>query len=423
MPTIVNPLTGKAAEFLATLDGKFAAKADLGPLATKAEVKTEVENLGTSLKTFIAEKMDANLKAMVEAGKGPAFGSRKWIVENKRTGDKREMEYSLGRVLYVLLHRKQYGMNPKAVVCAHEAEWVERTITEGSAGAGGTLIPQEWTDFVIPELGAKVVFLKSGPNVLPMQHQIMNIPGLTNNATYTWQGEDAAISESAPATNNTPLTLHTLKGLTGVSIEWMRDATPETDAALQANLVRGASRAADLGYFYGGGSPAPTGIANVSGIGTSICGAGANGATPTTDDIDTCILGLDTANAPDDGRTWFCNPRTVSRLRRLKNTLGDPILWTNPANALEMRLNGYPILTTTQIPTNQSVGSSSTASTLFLVAMGDMYVGQGVKSQGLEVAISEEALFTNAEIAIRLLYRTDVQPGHAVSIYALTGVL
>jgi hypothetical protein len=45
------------------------------------------------------------------------------------------------------------------------------------------------------------------------------------------------------------------------------------------------------------------------------------------------------------------------------------------------------------------------------------------KSQGLEVAISDQALFTNAEIAIRLLYRTDIQPGHAASIFSMTGIL
>lgn len=394
----------------------------------KAGVEERVKGFATipqldGLKAFVEQKMAENLQAIIDSHKAPIIGSKKWVVRNPRTKEKHEMEYSLGRVLWVLQQRKA-GVMPREKVYAHEVEYVERTITEGTAGAGGTLIPQEWTDFVIPELGARVVFMKANPNVLPMQHQILNIPGLTNNASYTWLGENAPISESAPSTNNTPLTLHTLKGLTGVSVEWLRDATPETDAALQANLVRGASRAVDLAMFEGtGGGTQPTGLQNISGIGTSVCGGGSNGATPTTDDVSTSILGLDQANAPEDGRTWFCHPRTVDRFRKLKNTLGDPILWVNPANALEMRLNGYPIYTTTQIPINQSQGSSNVASTLFLVAMGDMFVGQGIKSQGLEVAISEEALFTSAEVAVRLLYRTDLQPGHAVSVYALTGVL
>ncbi|HEX4001535.1 MAG TPA: phage major capsid protein [Candidatus Acidoferrales bacterium] len=413
MSTQAQPLTGKAAELLAAINSGIDGR--LRRFATLEQLE--------GVKTFVADKMRENLDAIIATKQGPSIGRGSWRVRNPRTGEVHNMEYSLSRLFWVLSQRKN-GIMPKDKACAREVEYLERTITEGTAGAGGTLIPQEWADFVIPELGAKVAFLKGGPNVLPMQHQVMNIPGLTNNASYSWLGENAAISESAPATNNTPLTLHTLKGLTGFSIEWLRDATPETDAAVQANLVRGAMRAVDLGYFYGsGGSTQPTGIANVSGIGTSVCGGGANGATPTTDDVSTCILGLDEANVSEAQRVWFCNPRTIDRFRRLKNTLGDPILWTNPANALEMRLNGYPIFTTTQIPINQSQGTANTASTLFLVAMDDMFVGQGIKSLGLEVAISEEALFSSAEIAVRLLYRTDIQPGHAASIYALTGVL
>ena len=410
---------------MSTTSSSISERAD----ALVSRINRGVDERIDRLKNFVEVKMNANLDAMISSGRAPYVRtSGDWVIKSRLTGREQRMEYSLGRTMFVLMHRKKFGGNPageNAKNCGKEIEYIERTITEGSSSAGGTLIPQEWTDFVIPELGAKVVFLKSNPTVIPMQHQVMNIPGLTNNATYSWQGENAAITESAPTTNNTPLTLHTLKGLTGVSIEWLRDATPETDAALQANLVRGAARAADSGYFNGtGSSNQPTGLLNVSGINTAGAGGGAtNGSTPTLDDISNQIYLLDAANAPDEGRTWFCHPRTVDRLRKIKNTLGDPILWTNPSNALDMRLNGYPIYTTTQLPINQSVGSSSTASTMLLVAMSDMYVGQGIRSQGLEVAISEEAAFSNAEILIRLLYRTDIQPGHVLSISALTGIL
>ncbi len=77
----------------------------------------------------------------------------------------------------------------------------------------------------------------------------------------------------------------------------------------------------------------------------------------------------------------------------------------------------------TQIPQNLTVGSSSAASYILLVAMDDMYVGQGTQSRGLELAISNDAYFTSAPVAIRLMYRTDIQPGHPVSIAMLTGVL
>ena len=210
-----------------------------------------------------------------------------------------------------------------------------------------------------------------------------------------------------------------------MSKEWLADATPETDAALQANLVRGMARFVDAAYFNGtGSSNQPTGLFNVSSINTAGAGSGAtNGSTPTLDDISNQVYLLDLANAPEEGRTFFCHPRTVHRLRLIKDTLGRPILWENPADKLDMRLNGYPIFTTTAIAINQTVGSASTCSSMLLVAMSDIYVGQGIRSQGLEVAISDQALFANAEVAIRLLYRTDIQPGHVLSISSLTGIL
>jgi HK97 family phage major capsid protein len=405
------PLSDRAREVVSTLKNTFVTNEQFDGL--KGFVSEELE------------KSNRRTREMLDSHRAPGMVSKRWKVRIPGTREVREFEYSLGKILWTLQSRKANGFFPTERSYEHEVDYVKRTITEGSSSAGGTLIPQEWTDFVIPELGAKVVFLKAGPNVLPMQHQILNIPGLTSNATYSWQGENASISESAPATNNTPLTLHTLKGLTGVSIEWLRDATPETDAALQANLVRGASRAVDNGYFNGSGSSnQPTGLFNVSSIATAGAGNGAtNGSTPLLDDISNGVYELDSANAPEEGRTWFCNPRTVHRLRLLRDTLGRPILWENPANRLDMMLAGYPVYTTTQIPINQTVGSASTASSMLLVAMSDIYVGQGIKSQGLEVAISDQALFTSAEIAIRLLYRTDIQPGHAASIFSLTGIL
>ena len=282
--------------------------------------------------------------------------------------------------------------------------------------------------------------MRAGPNVLPMQHQILNIPGLTNNQTCYWIGENGAITESSPSTNNTPLTLHTAASFTGISIQWLRDATPETDAALQANLVRGLARFVDLGYLNGSGSSnQPTGLLNQASITQIYAGLGAaNGSSPLYDDFDQAIYQLELANAPRMGRTWFMHPRELSQVRRIKDTLGRPLFMDNlqrenyvgPNAPIEATFRGadgyilgYPVFSTTQLPINQTRGTASTASTILLVAMSDVYVGQGVKSQGMEVAISDQALFQNAEVAVRLLYRTDIQLGHPVSVVALGGAL
>jgi HK97 family phage major capsid protein len=405
-----------AKALLAKLDEKFVTKDDLKTSLT--DFAGKVDKVSRSL-----------FDQILETKRSPGFISNRkgWKIYGKAKKNQEgvEMEYSLTRILGSLAIKKNTGSYPEEKEFAHEVEFIKRAISEGTAGTGGSLIPQEWADFVIPELGAQVVVMKAGPNVLPMQHQILNIPGLTTNATCFWIGENGPITEADPSTNNTPLTLHTAASLTGLSIQWLRDASPETDAALQANLVRGMVRFVDNGYLNGtGSSNQPTGMSNIAGISQIFAGLGAaNGNAVTLDDISLLIYQLDAANAPEEGRSFFCNPRTVNELRLLRDTLGRPLLWVNPADKLDMRLNGYPVFTSTQIPLTQTRGTGTTASYMLLVAMSDIYVGQGIKSQGLEVAISDQALFTSAEIAVRLLYRTDIQPGHALSVAILSGIL
>ena len=238
-------------------------------------------------------------------------------VRSYLTGNVREMEYSLTRLAYCLTMKKAGEGLPSGDEHKREVEFIKRAISEGTSTSGGSLIPQEWTDFVIPELGAQAVVLKAGPNVLPMQHQILNIPGLTNTGAFSWIGENASIaSDATPTTNNTALTLHTAVGFMGVSIQWLRDATPETDAALQANLVRGVARFVDNGYLNGtGSSNQPTGMSNIVGESIFAGNGAANGSTVIYDDFSNAIYQLENANAPREIRHGMVVlPATSDRL-------------------------------------------------------------------------------------------------------------
>src|SRR6185437_12026083 len=292
MSTQANPAVSKAAEgLLASFSDKFV---------TKAEAKTAIESAMESIKKDL-------LAEIVAAKKAPevAKATKNWVVKSNITGEKREMEFSLGKILHVI-SEKRAGRIPSDAKYAAEVDYVKRAISDGTASAGGSLIPQEWADFVIPELGARTVVLKAGPNVVPMQHQVMNIPGITVNQTVGMVGENAAITESDPTTNNTPLTLHSAKALTGLSLEWLRDATPETDAALQASLVRGMARYVDGQLLNGpGGGNNALGLAEITfPAGNQIFAGGgaANGSTVSYDDLNALISALDEANAPQEKR-------------------------------------------------------------------------------------------------------------------------
>ena len=84
------------------------------------------------------------------------------------------MEFSLGHP-FTALNTRSRPDRSRTTRSAAEGRLHSEDDHGSSASAGGTPIPQEWTDFVIAELGPKVVFTQAGPNVLPMQHQILNI--------------------------------------------------------------------------------------------------------------------------------------------------------------------------------------------------------------------------------------------------------
>lgn len=434
MSTQVNPAVQKIADGLITsLGDKFVLRSDAKVTADAATAAftSQIEKLKTDL-----------LNEIAEAKKAPAFHSstRNWTVRSRVTNKEKEMEYSLGKILWVL-NGARAGNLPSDAKYAAEVDFVKRAISDGTSSAGGSLIPQEWTDFVIPELGARTVVLKAGPNVIPMQHQIMNIPGITINQTVAMVGENAAITESDPTTNNTPLTLHAAKSLTGLSLEWLRDATPETDAALQASLARGVARYVDGQMLNGpGGGNNALGLSQIAfPTGNQIFAAGgaANGATPVYDDFNALVAALDEANAPQEKRCWFMRPGALGAIRGIKDSLGRPLFYDNLQQGALLIASGaitdlstgpdgfilgYPVYTTTNVPNNLTRGSNNTTSYILLAAMSDVYVGQGIRSQGMEIAISDQALFTNAEIAVRIIWRFDIQPGHTASVGEIGGV-
>ena len=73
-------------------------------------------------------------------------------------------------------------------------------------------------------------------------------------------------------------------------------------------------------------------------------------------------------------------------------------------------------------PKTETLGTGTNLSSILLVNMNDVYVCVGAGDLGIRIDISEHALFSNAQIAIRLLFQCDIQPGHSASVGVLQGV-
>jgi HK97 family phage major capsid protein len=368
----------------------------------------------------VSAKYDEALKQIAELKAAPAF------IEKERLGTAKH-ETKLGRLLYATFIKRKTGVFPAEKEYSREVEFMQKAFASGTTAAGGFLLPEDWSTTIFQELGAKAIVLQAQPNVIPMAVKKLHVGGFGTDATFQWLGEGTASTESTSATAEITLALSTARLLSSFSVEYLRYSTPETEAAIQANLVRVLARGVDGALLFGSGANQPTGMGSVGSISTVGAAAGAaNGGTLAYDDLVLMRDALDEADVPEERRCWLMHPRSWTRIRQLKDTTGRPLVYNydNPLlNNEPLQLFGYPVYRSTKIPINQVKGTSgSVNSTILFVCMSDIYVGLGAGNEGIQIDISEHSAFANAQVQVRLLQQVDIKPAHAVSIGAITGV-
>lgn len=414
----------------------FVSPESLDELKTSVEgVTTKMDETKEALTAAMDEKLAEKLPNMEELEtKLDEIGKQvadfpTIISEARKKQNKSGKETSLGKILFCQYYKREQGVWPSGANYTAEVDFlgkaVKHALDTGTATSGAELVPDEWRDEIIEELGASAVVLQAGPTIIPMSGDVMHLAGFDADATAEWLGEGAASTEDTPTTREVTLNLSTARLLSHVSIEFIQDALPATDAALRANLTRTLSRFVDDGLLQGSGANRPTGLRDIVGI--SSIGAdndNADGGEINYDDFSRAVLELDTNDVSPDGRVWFMHPRTFDKVRRIKDLEGRPLFiqdFNNTANV--GNVFGYPIMQSSQILTNETKGGGTSLSYILLARMPGVFVGQGVQQRGISLAISEHARFANAQVAIRLLARTDINVDHPESIVLIDGVV
>lgn len=265
--------------------------------------------------------------------------------------------------------------------------------------------------------------LQSGPEIFRFDADKLHVAGWGADATAEWLGEAAASTESTSATQETVLDFSTARLVSYVSLEFLRESLPQSDDALVRNMVQVLRRFVDKAYLESSGANRPTGLDSISGIGAIGADSGnANGGEVNADDLKKAVETLDVADAPEDGRAWFMHPRSWAKIARLKDN--DGRYFVGDIQTRENRqLLGYPVFTSSQISTTQTKGTGTALSHILLAAMSDIAVAMGAGNRDIEIAASDSVRFLNAQVAFRVLFRTDIQAFHAASIVDMTGVV
>lgn len=300
-----------------------------------------------------------------------------------------------------------------------------KALTAGTPTGGGFLIDPVVSDDFIELLRARTVIRQAVGSTLPMPNGSLTIRRQTAGVTAGYVGETKAITKSQPSVGLITLTAKKLACLTQVSNDLLRYAGPKTDAMIRDSLIRDMALREDLAFIRGDGtSDTPRGLLSFATEGGSTFTANATVNLANIDsDINTAILKLANANVAMINPVWIMAPRTKIYLGALRTTQG-PLAYAEVTAANTLR--GYPIYTTTQIPTTLTDG---TQSEVYLVDMDSVLLAE---VNQIEIGMSQDAsyydganwnsAFESDLTLVRAVARHDLNMRHIEAVTVMSGV-
>ena len=309
------------------------------------------------------------------------------------------------------------------------------TYVTSGATTGGNLVA---TDLLADDF---IEFLRN--NGVMLQLGVRTMPGLVGNvaiprrsgvaSTYYLSTQTTAITQSESLFDQVTMAPKNLAALSKYSRQTLLQGTPGIEELVRRDLTDGINLAIDLGILNGSGSAGqPTGILQTSGIGSVAMGT--NGAAITMEkvvDLESAVMQVNGAvNAGNVA--YLSNYKVLAALKKLRaggSTTGDgPFLFNTDGATLgrgptPANLNGYPLASTNQVPSNLVKGSSGAVCSALL--MGDFSQAMvGFWGNGLEITVGEDQDdFSKALTSVRGIVTYDVAVRDPKSFAAILDIL
>lgn len=317
-------------------------------------------------------------------------------------------------------------------------EWAVRAAGEGSTGAGGALVPAQYMqDQFVLSLQTAVAFRNApGVDTIPVQSPLVYFPRETVMPTSAAYAEAATITASDPTFGQQAITIKKQAALNQFSNELLADSTPAYEQYIGRSLARSLALTQDLQYLEGVGTGANVlGLGSYTGLTASPAAAtngdywGQNAATtPTAPGTDFPLAMISAARVAGwEPNAWIMRPDVWQSLQKVKDVNGRYILESSGGvfgapvvvpniGALPTQntyvsppwkgvLFGIPVFLTAQIPTAETQGDRSDATHVYL---GDFNFARVLERQAIELAISDQILFTTDQTAVRVSGRSAI---------------
>jgi HK97 family phage major capsid protein len=409
-----------------------------GRSLTEAEVR-EIEGLEAEASDAVqAEKREAEVRSLSERKPGlraattggeermrrdlaglsgaSSFTSGTEYREGQPLGaEQRFVDYVQARGLAPEEHRElNLGKYVRGMVTGEwqDADAERRAMSEGTATAGGHLVPSVLSAQVIDLARNKAVTVRAGATIFPMESRTLDIAKWAGDPQGGWRAENAAVAESDGLLDKVTFTAQTMAAIVRFSRELAEDAD-NLNVEVQNALSESFALKLDKVAMYGTGTaPEPRGLKNVTAVTKTPMAT--NGAAIADWDWAIDSVGR-VRDANEEPNAIVYSPRSERAVGKLRATTDGQYLTVPPY------LEGITRIVSNQIPNDLVVGTSgATTSDAFAGNWAQLLIGI---RHNFSIEILNEKYADSGQIALLAWLRADVQVGRPAAFDVVTGIL
>lgn len=400
-------------------------KAELAELETEAaegvtkdaEVDAEVEKLADSLVSSITKKLEAATDALKPQPKAEVTKESAFIVD-KQLGKVSVDE--LATKMVELPGRKGAGKNVTEVSMKTVA-WAQalmtgdrqklQLLTEGTAAAGGYLVPEEFANMIVEDKRDLAV-MRQLADTMTISGDTLHLPVLDARPKASWRSEAAVKATSTATFSELSFTPYSLAVIVGLSQELADDASLGVGGSIvnyvARLMVRSLVEKEEEAFWTGNGTGKPTGVNNYS---LASVDAGGTDAT-LADAVKDVYFRL--PQGYRNNAVWVGHAQAISRVAKAKDSNGQYLLQTLGSDPYP-QLDGKRVYEQNDLPTD-------------ILLFGDFSYYMIVDRQGIQVDFSTEATvggssaFEKNLVFVRVEERVDGELTLTNAVRKITGL-
>jgi HK97 family phage major capsid protein len=298
-----------------------------------------------------------------------------------------------------------------------------RDLTVGAPTGGGNLVATQLLGSSFIDLLRNAMVLdRLGVTWLRDLNGNIAIPSQTGAATSYWVAENGAPTESQQTVGQMTLSPKTVGAFTDYSRRLLLQSSLDVEAFVRADLAAILALAIQLAAINGSGaSNEPTGLLNMSGIG-SVAG-GTNGAVPTYDHMVDLESAVAIANGDVGTMAYLTNAKVRGKLRKTQEfaSTNGKAVWTSGRERGIGEVLGYDAVVTNAVPSTLTKGTAvGICSAIAYGNWADLVIGMW---GGLDIMLDPYSLSTTGAKRVVALQDCDVNARQVASFAAMKDTL